>query len=116
MSSTSSRNTLGNYHLEQNVNDNIGNYSTFVNYGVPTQTNLPGQGLLTGRYSTNELAYNGRDIESFLWGIGSSNLVEPKIAPTPQFKTLQSLNISDRVHMLMPEPLVVKKDQRPYLN
>ena len=116
MSSTSSKNTPGNYRLEQNINDNFGTYCTYVNYGVPSQTNFPGNGLLTGRMAPSDLAYNGRDVESFLWGIGSTNLVEARTPTTPQIKQLQSLNIIDRIPIMVPEPLVVKKDQRPYLN
>lgn len=112
MSSTSSRNTPGNYQLEQNINMGQLKYDTYVNYGVPVKTLTPGNGLLPGRVWCQELAYNGIDLESNLWGIGSTNLVEPYIAPTPQFKPTKSLDISTRIPLIIPEPLAVKTDNR----
>jgi hypothetical protein len=112
MSSTSSRNTPGNYRLEQNINNGQLNYETYVNYGVPIKTFTPGNGLLPGRVWCQELAYNGIDLESNLWGIGSTNLVEPYFAPTPQFKPMQNLDVASRIPLIIPKPLVVKSGER----
>ena len=116
MASTRNRNTLGNYKLEQNINNNQCIYFTNTNYSIPAQTNFPGNGLLQGRIAHNTLSYNGNDIESFLFGIGSTNLEEPKIETTPQYKSLKSLNIIDRIPIIIPEPLVVQTGQRHYIN
>lgn len=112
MSSTSSRNTPGNYRLEQNINNGQLNYGTYVNYGVPVKTLTPGNGLLHGRVWCQELAYNGIDLESNLWGIGTTNLVEPYFAPTPQFKPTKSLDVAARIPIIIPEPLVVRSGER----
>jgi len=51
-----------------------------------------------------------------LKGIGSTNLVTPKAPVVPEFKTPKSLNFIDGLQVTMPEPLVIEKNQRPYLN
>ena len=112
MASSSSRNTPGNYRLEQTINNGQLNYETYTNFGVPVKTFMPGNGLLHGRVWCQELAYNGVDIESDLRGIGTTNLVEPYFAPTPQFKPTKSLDVANRIPLIIPEPLAVKSDQR----
>jgi hypothetical protein len=114
MASTRNRNTTGNYKLEQNINKGQAIYFTNTLYSVPVETCLPGDGLLTGRIGHNTLSYNGNDIESFLFGIGSTNLEEIKPDPIPQIKTLKSLNIINRSPVIIPEPLVIKTGQRYY--
>ena len=78
MASTRNKNTPGNYRLEQySLNQNIDwKLYEHSSCGRATQTNLPGNGILTGRMSNNELSNNACDIESYLRGIGSTNLVE----------------------------------------
>ena len=117
MASTRTKNTLGDYHLEQRAFDQQSSYMAYKNYGAPEKTFTPGNGLLSGRMSAMQLSYNSPDIESFLRGIGSTNLVEPKNEPMPQFKTMEILDIFDRNPLILPEPLVVKHGQRyNYLN
>lgn len=112
MASTRNKNTLGNYHLEQNMNVGQREYPVFVNSTVPIQTLYPGNGLLMGQIGYSGLSHNGTDIESYLRGIGSTNLVEPSIDPIPRYKSLQSLNIIDRTPLIIPEPLVIKRGER----
>lgn len=112
MASTRNRNTDGNYKLEQNINTGQSQYFTYENSTVPVQTLYPGNGLLTGKVGYNKLAYNGTDIESFLRGIGSTNLVEPNIKVNPQYKSLKSLNLFVHNPIIIPEPLVIKSGER----
>lgn len=112
MASTRNRNTPGNYKLEQNMNTGQRKYVEYTHSTIPVQTMYPGDGLLMGQLGHSGLSHNGTDIESYLRGIGSTNLVEPNIDPIPQNKSLQSLNIINRMPMFIPEPLVVKIDQR----
>ena len=116
MASTRNKNTMGDYHLEQRAFESNVQYNTYIPYGKAETSLYAGDGLVGGRKANTELSYNAHDIESYLRGIGSTNLVMPKIDPVLQAKTLQSLNIIDRVQLILPEPLAVKKDQRPYLN
>ena len=82
--------------------------------GRAIQTNLPGNGLLVGRVGNTELCNNACDVESFLYGIGTSNLVESYSRPVAQLKRLQSLNVIDKTPIIVPEPLVIEPRQRPF--
>jgi hypothetical protein len=118
MSSTRSKNTPGNYQSEQKSFIQSLNYSVDKNnsYGAPTTTHFAGDGLLAGRVAPENLYFNACDIESQLRGIGTSNLVEQHREVVPMPRNLDSLSIIDRLPILVPEPLVVEKNQRPYLN
>ena len=113
MTTTRNRNNPGNYQLEQwSITKQI-DIITNTNKSVPEQTMFPGNGLLTGRMGSNGLSHNSCDIESLLFGIGSSNLVNPLQTIRPQIKMLQSLSIIDRTPFMLPEPLVIAPNQRP---
>ncbi len=116
MASTSNKNTPGNYNLEQWSYNRQVNYSTAKCRGPPPQTNLPGNGLLAGNVSRTQLAYNSCDIESMLFGIGSTNLVTPQAPIDPQIKYLQSLNVSTKIPLFIPSPLEIQPNQRPLFN
>jgi len=116
MSSTRTKNTPGNYELEQwSFNKNV-NYCVADYRGAPPQTHLPGNGLLAGNVSKTQLSNNSCDIESMLRGIGSSNLVGPQFQVQPEITYLQSLNISDKIPLLIPAPLVIHSNQRPLMD
>jgi len=115
MSSTRNKNTPGDYLLEQRSNDAGCDYSTYENssYGKATKTYYAGDGLLPGRIAPTNLSYNACDIESQLFGIGSTNLVQTKRLVEPDFKTIKSLNMIDKLPVFVPEDLVVDNNQRP---
>jgi hypothetical protein len=73
---------------------------------------LPGNGLLPGRMAYGSLSRNDSDIESFLFGIGSTNLVTPKGPTLIDIKKTPSLNVADRIPMILPDPLYVQPGQR----
>lgn len=117
MASTRNKNTIGNYQSEQWSINKQADYSAYERYATPNQSYHPGDGLLGARTSINELSYNPRDIESYLFGIGSTNLVNPQPEVTPQFKNIKSLNMIDRIPLLIPKKLVTEPNQRyMYLN
>jgi hypothetical protein len=116
MASTRNKNTAGDYKLEQKNNTGISNYSSPAFYGQPQHTYFPGNGLLTGRMASENLSRNSCDIESQLFGIGSTNLETPKAPCVAEILPHSSLNVIDRLPILVPEPLVVEKNQRPYMN
>jgi len=108
MTSTRNKNNQGNFNLE--FNDNKLYFHTVVNDSKIYKNNyLPGEGLLVGAFPLNIMANNQADIESSLFGIGSTNLIEPK--PTTinlgDLRRLDSLNISRKMPLVIPEPLVV---------
>ena len=95
MASTRNRNTPVNYKLEQRTNTNSAQYALYENsqYGSAYNTRLAGNGLMPAQIPWNKLSYNAPDIESFLFGINSTNLVDP--APhyiVPELKQLGTVN------------------------
>ena len=118
MASTNNKNSPGNYKAEQKMNDYIKNYTTYI-HSAPAKANTnhhPGKGVLPAKTAREELCNNYVDVESQLFGIGTTNLVNPKGTVTPQFKDPRSINFIDGLEVSLPEPLVVQKNQRPYLN
>ena len=115
MASTRNKNTIGNYKTEQSSLQQQRQYLDYQHAanGRPMQSNFAGDGLIMGRMVPTELSHNPNDIESFLWGIGSTNLVDPMAEVKPQIRNLQSLSIMDRTPVFLPQPLIVDKDQRP---
>jgi hypothetical protein len=120
MSSTRNKNTPGNYSAEKQSSQKIHREIMYVHAsnGQAIQTNLPGDGLLQGRVAGRDLARNDCDIESFLFGIGSTNLETPQKGPVhPDIIPLHSINVSRKIPMVMPRNLGIEMDQRPmYLN
>jgi len=116
MASTRNKNTPGDYSLEQRNNFLISEYKTNEgsSYGAPLETHFSGDGLLMGRIAPANLSNNSCDIESQLFGIGATNLVTPKAPVDPMIRQLNSLSIIHRLPVLVPEPLVVERNQRPY--
>ena len=119
MASTRNKNTPGNYNLEQwskyKINSEL--HYTYQPNGKSVMTNLPGNGLLTGKIALSNLSQNYVDIESSLLGIGSTNLVNPLPAVKPKIYDLKSLNIFEKQDTFIPAPLKIQSNQRPmYLN
>ncbi len=115
MASTRNKNTPGNYCLEQRQYTNSRMYTLYPNsqYGAAYDTKLPGNGLNPGQIPGNKMSQNSPDIESFLFGINSTNLVTPAPTFVPQLTNLGSTNIFEKGVVYLPEPLVVEKNQRP---
>ena len=116
MASTRSINTQGNYYLEQREFKHSENYTLYEHsqYGSAYSTNLPENGLNPAQIPWNQLSNNAVEIESFLFGINSTNLVKPAPPLVAKLKYLDSVNIFKKEPTLMPEPLVVLKSQRPF--
>jgi hypothetical protein len=116
MASTRNRNTPGNYCLEQRQYQNSENYTLYPNsqYGAAYNTRFAGNGLLPAQIPWNKLSYNAADTESFLFGINSTNLVNPAPCFVPEIAKLDSVNIYEKGPIFMPEPLALDKDQRPF--
>lgn len=116
MASTRNNNTQGNYYLEQREFRQSENYTLYENsqYGAAYLTRLPGNGLNPAQIPWNKLSNNAVEIESFLLGINSTNLVKPEPPLIAQLNHLDSANIFIKDPVLLPEPLVVLKSQRPF--
>ena len=116
MASTRNKNTAGNYCLDQRQNSNVESWQLYINgsNGQAYDTRLPGTGLNPGQLPWSTLSHNPADIESFLFGINSTNLVNPAPSLTPELKYLNTANIFKTNDIIMPIPLVVPKEQRPF--
>ena len=98
MASTRNRNTPGNYSLEQREYKQFENYTLYPNsqYGAAYNTRLPGNGLLPAQIPGNKLSYNAADTESFLFGINSTNLVNPGPILVHELAQIDSVNIYEK--------------------
>lgn len=116
MASTRNKNTPGNYCLEQKQYTQTETYALYSNsqYGAAYDTQLPGNGLLPAQIPWNKLSHNAADTESFLFGINSTNLVNPAPCFSPELVKLKSTNIFDKGSIIIPEPLVIQNKQRPF--
>ena len=116
MASTRNKNTPGNYCLDQRQNVNIETWQLYTNgaNGLAYDTRLAGTGLVQGQMPWSTLSHNPVDIETFLFGIGSTNLVNPVNPLTPELKCLNSANLFKKQDIIMPIPLAASKTQRPF--
>jgi len=118
MASTRNINYPGNYCLEQKQYSDSARYTLYPNsqYGAAYDTMMPGNGVNPGQIPGNQLSNNAVQIESFLFGINSTNLVDPKPHYIePELKNLGTVNFFERSPRIMvPQPLVIEKNQRPY--
>jgi len=115
MASTRAKNTPGDYATEQRQIKDIARYYAYENSynGEAVDPKLPGDGLLSGRMVPTNFAFNPVDIETQLFGIGSTNLVNPKQEVILDKKELKSLDIIDKIPVFIPDRLVMERDQRP---
>ena len=118
MASTRNKNDRGNYKAEERGREDQRLYLMYKNQGngQAFTNHYAGDGLLGGQMGPMALSRNFADIDSFLKGTGSTNLVMPVSPIEPQFKELESLAIIDRIPFILPEPLKVDKNQRPLLS
>jgi len=116
MASTRNKNTPSDYCLQQKEYAESRQYTTYKHsaYGEAFDTKWAGNGLNPGQLPWNTMSNNAPDIESFLFGINSTNLVSPQPCLTPELKTLESANVFEKGPIYMPKPLVVEKSQRPF--
>ena len=116
MASTRNKNTPGDYRLEQTEYARQLAYTEYKHgpSGSAVQTNFAGNGLLMGRMPSVSLSDNACDIESQLFGIGSTNLVQAKGHVVPEIRPVESLSIMQRIPIILPDTLTVQHNQRPY--
>jgi len=117
MASTRNKNTMGNYQAEQRAYIHQASYCVDPAPHVAEHTMLAGYGLIQGHLPDTKLSENPNDIESFLFGIGSTNLVTPKEPVKPELNHLQALTmIGEPRPVIMPRNFEPLLDQRPTQN
>tara|TARA_B100001142_G_C14334127_1_gene655222 strand:- start:1672 stop:2028 length:357 start_codon:yes stop_codon:yes gene_type:complete len=116
MASTRNINTRENYKIQQRNFESFLNYELYENSqtGAAYSPALPVLGFNPSHLSRNDLAYNPIEIESSLFGINSTNLVNPQPAVNPQLKTLPEKSFFKTVPLVMPIPMAIEKKQRPF--
>lgn len=113
MASTRNKNTCGDYYLEQKQSQHIFHDRIFKYRRIAFQDALPCAGINIGSIPNSQLAYNATDIESALYGINSTNLVNPQKPVNPELKHMPDIAFFERPQVFIPEPLVIEKYQRP---
>jgi len=120
MASTRNRNTVGDHALEQHkyarqfeFYDH--NKSSYL--GIAYDTALPGNGLVGMKADSRVLSRNYCDIETELFGIGSTNLVAPKAPVVPDVYKLDTQHLSKKLNTFMPnDPVDLTKHRFMYLS
>jgi hypothetical protein len=116
MASTRNRNTQGDFKQEQKAYaDQFAyyDYNQSTHFAHPTTSYFSGNGLIGMKCAGSILSNNACDIESQLFGIGSTNLVEPRPIVSPDIKHMQSLNICDRLPQIAVSDFKPEPNQRP---
>ena len=115
MASTRNINTAGNYALEQKTYALAERYELYENsqHGRAYNDAQPSVGITASHMPRDALSHNPIEIESMLFGINSTNLVNPRPEPRIKAKTLPEKKFFERIPIIMPAPLVVENKQRP---
>ena len=116
MASTRNKNTCSNYCLEQRITTQSLNYLEYRNgaSGAAYAPALPCIGIRPSQLPRDILSRNSVDIESALFGINSTNLVETQPPVVPQLTTLPEISFFERMKLIMPDPLIIEQFQRPF--
>ena len=117
MASTRNKNLSSDFHLETLQNKRIFDNRTFINRQNAHINAFPCAGINIGHMPNHTLSSNATDVESFLYGVNSTNLVNPNNKTFKSFKSnvkqLPSIAFFDRLQTFIPEPLVIQNNTRP---
>ena len=114
MASTRIKNSKTDYQRESAEKDLFKEHVMNTSRRFAHKNALPAAGINVGQMPRESLAKNATDIESALYGIGSSNLVEEKGPVQPQLHNLPSVHFFERnTSVIVPQHLVIERDQRP---
>ena len=113
MASTRNRNNKAEYLLEQKRNIFVERNRTDAIRTTAYTQRLPDAGINVGHVPSNQLTKNATDVESSLFGISSSNLVNPTEFNKPKYIPRGNVAFFERMDTFIPEPLVVEYGHRP---
>ena len=114
MASSRNKNSIGNYKHEMIQLEKARTHTYYTGSAINNTTCYPGEGLLGCRNPNLVLLNNYADIETELFGIGSTNLVQPRNPHAFVFQQFKILDIQERNKAILPEPLFVSKSNRPF--
>jgi len=116
MASTRNRNTAGDFRQEQMAKEKFSNYYSYEKsnfYGVPETSYFAGNGLGCAKVAHRNLSSNYCDIETQLFGIGSTNLVNPMPEVKPDIYQLKTAHIADKLPVVAVSKFTPDANQRP---
>lgn len=115
MASTRNKNTRENYSIQTNLNKNSDMYRLNDNFSINNKTFLPDFGLNPAQLPRDsQVMYNNSvDVESSLFGINATNLVNPRESIKGSNITRPVIRFYNKNALIMPKGIVMEKDQRP---
>jgi hypothetical protein len=114
MASTRNNNMKTEYTLQQIGYSNVleRNMYKHSTYGNPTNPGLPLAGSAPPSHMSRcLLSNNSIDIESRLFGIGSSNLVKSPPKVVPQLNKLKDIQFFKRPNIIVPRDIYISTNQ-----
>ena len=115
MSSTRLRNLPGEYKLNKIQNTSILNNRLSSIRTISNNTVLPELGFNASYLPNQLLSSNAIDIESDLFGVGSSNLETEKNKIVHQIYRLPIQSFFKRPEFVIPNDFVLERNQRPVI-
>lgn len=116
MASTRNKNTAGNYCLEQRQFTASRDWALYPHGagGSAVDIKMGGTGLNPGYIPADKMSRNSADIEAFLWGINSTNLVHPAPKLTAELDCIPMLDLYTIPKPIMPRPMPNTQNNRPF--
>ena len=116
MASTRNNNMPSDYCLQQQSYTDTQKHTgyEYSQAGRAYTNAMPCMGITPSHMPREAFSTNSVEIESSLFGINSTNLVNPETPIVPNLKILPEISYFDRLPTYIPEPLVVEKAQRPF--
>ena len=113
MASTRNKNTRNDYILEKRMNERMLSYNQFQ-HSASGQAYSANFMCLGGnpRLPRDVVSHNPVETESYLFGINSTNLVNPAKPVNPSIKTLNYVSYFKRDNVLIPLPLTINNKER----
>jgi hypothetical protein len=116
MASTRNKNTRNNYAIELNKSIHTQEYLLLGEYAQSSSTSCPGNGLGGAHLPRTQMSNNPIDIETFLFGIGSSDLTKDVPVLNAELKCLPTYDIFKKPTTVVPQNFVANVTQRPQFN
>ena len=114
MTSTRNINSKSDYEMEQKQNTKESAHILNPDRLFANNNAYPCFGVNVGHMPLENLSSNGVDVESALFGINSTNLVNPQAPVNANVKNMPDVAFFERRKPFLPESLVVEKNQRPF--
>lgn len=116
MASTRLNNSKGWYCAQQKGIQKTYRHEMWKYKCISKNSAFPGLGInmpmMTNGYNNGILSQNASDIESTLFGIGSTNLVKQQAPLEAVINKMPTATFFSTPQLVMPQPLVIEKNQR----